>query len=417
MVHKVYEIYELMPKKDCGLCGNPTCRTSARKIAAGDMSPEKCFNLKLPEYERNLECIREILKEEIESGTKHPVELEKEGVTYINPCEGEAGRIAAETKLVSGSKDTMHDLKYSFFDPFVMCWALNTSELYTDVRCSPKLGVARINLDDKTVMIFQDGRINVRKAKDRNDAIQTIRLVSRTLWASIICSYCGNAIVDCAAGVCENCLTKVCPALAGGPPDPNGSIALLTDQTTVSAIFDRAKKLKTGKYLNKGFRDLDFANTTIKKAYQDLLNGQFSIKLINSINKKLVEANNSAIHFVETTSQVQDATIGLILAGVTLDTFRISDGLASLIQLKKPIQGELSSLLTQAVKIAEQAYQSLREVDPDQAKQSTIKFMEFMKEWTISCREKQNYDSMIAIEKIAINGSYIARLSTKPLPT
>ncbi|HYB92614.1 MAG TPA: hypothetical protein VED00_00505, partial [archaeon] len=71
----------------------------------------------------------------------------------------------------------------------------------------------------------------------------------------------------------------------------------------------------------------------------------------------------------------------------------------------------------QAVKIAEQAYQSLREVDPDQAKQSTIKFMEFMKEWTISCREKQNYDSMIAIEKIAINGSYIARLSTKPLPT
>jgi len=33
VAHSFHELYELMPKKDCGLCNNPSCRTMARKIA------------------------------------------------------------------------------------------------------------------------------------------------------------------------------------------------------------------------------------------------------------------------------------------------------------------------------------------------------------------------------------------------
>jgi len=417
MAHTIYDIYELMPKKDCGLCGNPSCRTSARKIATGDMSPGQCVNLKLPEYEKNLERIQRILKEGVEFGAKGTVVIGEEGIAYIHPCISEAGRVAAETKLTSGPEGRVDNLKYGFFDPFMMCWALGTSGLYKDVRCSPKLGVARINIDDKTVMVFQDGRINVRKAKDKNDAIQTIRLVSRSLWASIICSCCGNAGVDCASGGCEDCLTKVCPVLAGGPPDPMASTKAPTGQTTGSTIFDRAKKLETGKLFEKGFQDLDQAMDALRKSGQELSEGNFDSKSIDLLTEKLAEANNLAIRFVVETPRVQDATIGLILAGVTLDITRMSEGLATLIHSKRPIEKELRNILIEAISIAEQAYKSLRTVNPDQAKQITSRYAEFRKEWAKSFREKENRDSLVAIEKIATNGFYIARLLTKPLPT
>ncbi|RLI44194.1 hypothetical protein DRO69_07945, partial [Candidatus Bathyarchaeota archaeon] len=60
-----------MPKLDCGLCGNPSCRTMARKIATGDTKPEQCFNISTRiEYKQNLQKIKQLLREGIEIRAK-----------------------------------------------------------------------------------------------------------------------------------------------------------------------------------------------------------------------------------------------------------------------------------------------------------------------------------------------------------
>ncbi len=414
----VRDIYELMPKKDCGLCGNPSCRTAARKIATGDMTVDQCANLKLHEFKENKERILQLLKEGVEVGAKGTIVIGEEGITYIHPCISEAGRVAAEAKLTSGPEGTVQNLKYGFFDPIVMCWALNTSGLFKNVRCSPRLGTAIINLNGKTVTVFHDGRITVRRAKDKQDAIQAIRLTSRALWASIICSCCGNAGVDCASGGCEDCLTKICPVLAGGPPDPLSASTSPTGQTTGSTIFERAKTIETGKYFEKGFQNLDQAMEAVNQSAHWILNGRFSSKQMDSIKVKIDEANNLAIRFVVETPRVQDATMGLILAGVTLDVTRMLEGLEVLVRSNKQPSEELKELLLTAVEIAGQAYQALRAVNLDQAKQITSKYVEFKKAWGEAFRKnKEEQDMLVAIEKIAANGFYIARLLTKPLPT
>jgi len=410
-----HELYQLFPKLDCGLCGNPSCRTTARKLATGEATIEQCVNLGRPEFQQNRERILGILKEGVEIGAKGTIVIDETGVTYIHPCVSEAGRVAAESKLSSGPEGTV-DLKFGFFDPMMICWALNAAGLFTDVRCSPNLGVARVNIGDKTVMVSKDGRINVRRARDKKDAVETIRLISRSLWGAIICSCCGNAGVDCASGGCEDCLTRVCPVIAGGPPDPTGSKPGPTEQTTASTIFDRAKALPTSSYFDEGSERLDEALEIVMEIGERMLKGSPDMKLIERARQKISEVNKLAIRFVVETPRVQDATIGLILAGVALDVNRMAEAVNMLAQQKTLISNELKNLLRRAVEVATEAYWAYREVNADQAKRAIDKYTTFRKKWTDAFRESSEKEALVAVEKLAVNGFYIARLLTKPLP-
>lgn len=417
MPHNFHELYSLMPKLDCGLCGNPSCQTTARKIAVGDFKPEECLPLSaLPEFKENLQEIKQLVHEGIGIGAKGTVVNEETGITYIHPCITEAGKVAAETRLTSGTEDATY-LKYGFYDPLQLCAILNTTELFHDVKCSPSLGIGRVHLDDKTVLVYKDGRINVRQARDKEDAIRTIRQVSRSLWGAIICT-CGNASVDCASGGCEQCQIQICPVISGGPPEPTVTNRSPKQQTTASIIFERVKTLETRKHFEEGMKQLDeafslFREASLKFLEEHLVNGS----TLRMVEEKIVQVNKLAMRFIVETSNVYDASIGLILSGVAMDLSRIVGELKRLTSSKSEFSSlAFTRLLSEAVNIAVEAYNSFRTINFEEARQVASRYKEFRKQWREAFREMPQKDLLIAIEKIAVNGFYMSRLLTKPLP-
>jgi len=390
----------------------------ARKIATGDAKPEQCVNLSTRlEYQENLQEIRQLLREGVEIRAKGTIVIEETGVTYIHPCISEAGKVTAEARLTSGPEGAV-DLKYGFYDPIQLCTMLNMAGFFEDVRCSPSLGIGRVTVDDKTILIYKDGRINVRRAKDREDAVQTIRLVSRSLWGAIICSCCGNAGVDCASGGCEDCVTRVCPVIGGGPPDPTVTSRGPIQQTTASTIFDRVKALETKRYFEEGVRQLDEAFEIFREASLKFLEKQVVDKpALKSIGEKIAQVNKSAIKFIVETPSVYDAAIGLILSGVAMDLTRMVNGLEIVMSSKEALSPKLKEFFFEAVSIATEAYHNFRTVDFEKAKRIADRYAKFRKEWTEAFRKMPEKEVLAGIEKISVNGFYISRLLVKPLPT
>jgi ArsR family metal-binding transcriptional regulator len=417
MPHSLHELYNLMPKLDCGLCGNPSCQTMARKIAAGDVKPEECLPLSaLLRFRENLQKIKQLVHERIEIGAKGRVVNEETGVTYIHPCITEAGKVAAEARLTS-SAEGAPDLKYGFYDTLQLCAILNTTEFFQDVKCSPSLGIGRVHVDDKTVLVYKDGRINVRKAKDREDAIHIIRQVSRSLWGAIICT-CGNASVDCASGGCEQCQIQICPVISGGPPEPTVTNRSPKQQTTASTIFERVRTQETRKHFEEGMKQLDeafslFQQASLKFLKEHSVNGS----ALRLVEEKIVQVNKLAMRFIVETSNVYDASIGLILSGVAMDLSRIVGGLKRLTSSKSEFSSlAFTRLLSEAVDIAVEAYNSFRTNNFKGARHVASRYEEFRKQWREAFREMPQKDLLIAIEKIAVNGFYMSRLLIKPLP-
>ncbi|MFX1485033.1 MAG: (Fe-S)-binding protein, partial [Promethearchaeota archaeon] len=49
------EMYNLLPKTNCKLCGPKTCMAFATKLALGEVKPEDCPPLLEEGFEKNLE--------------------------------------------------------------------------------------------------------------------------------------------------------------------------------------------------------------------------------------------------------------------------------------------------------------------------------------------------------------------------
>jgi len=94
-------------------------------------------------------------------------------VNYIQPCISEKGKIMAEAQLECGQKGR-------FFDKEKMCKVLQNS-LFKDVKCSKNLGVAKVEYKNKTIILNHKGKIDVRKAWDKEDALATIKLMAKVL--------------------------------------------------------------------------------------------------------------------------------------------------------------------------------------------------------------------------------------------
>lgn len=417
MPHSLHELYSFMPKLDCGLCSNPSCQTMARKIAAGNLEPEKCLPLSvLPEFKGNLRKVKRMVLEGVEIGLKDTVIIDKKSVTYIRPCITEAGKVSAEARLMWVPQN-VEDLRYGFYDPLRLCSILSTTKFFQDVKCSPRLGIGRVHVDDKTVLIYKDGRVNVRKAEDKEDAMHTIRMVSRSLWGAIICS-CGNASVDCASGGCDQCQTRICPVMRNGPPDPTAKNRSPTQQVKVSAIYEKVTTLKTRKHFEEGMKQLDeafslFKQVSVKFLKEQSVNGS----TLEQIAAKIVQVDRLAVRFIVETSNVCDASFGLILSGVATDLSRIADALKSLTSLKAKFSSPAySRLLSEAMSIAIEAYNSFRLVNLEGRRQTAYRYEGFRKQWMNTFEEMTQKALLIAIEKIAVNGFYMSRLLTKPFP-
>jgi CO dehydrogenase/acetyl-CoA synthase gamma subunit (corrinoid Fe-S protein) len=50
-MHKRQQIYDMLPKIDCGACGAPTCMTFAEDVVKGDAEAEECVFLTMKTFE------------------------------------------------------------------------------------------------------------------------------------------------------------------------------------------------------------------------------------------------------------------------------------------------------------------------------------------------------------------------------
>ncbi len=165
-------------------------------------------------------------------------------------------------------------------------------------------------------------------------------------------------------------------------------------------------------------KQLDDAFDVFEKASLKFLEKQvFDSSALKAIEDKIAKANKSAIKFIAETPGVYNAAIGLILNGVAIDLTRITDGLKRVTSSKKPLSPKLKELFSEAVSIATEAYHAFRAVDLEKAKRISDRYTMFRKRWTEAFKEMLEKDVLTGIEKIAVNGFYMSRLLTKPLPT
>lgn len=111
---------------------------------------------------------------------------EESQVIEVNPC-AEDQRMTLESKL--RTKDGT-ERKGLYFDSVKMCDILNKARDFRKVRCSTELGYAIVEYEDKNIHIWKQGKIIIRRAKDREDAVKTLQMISKMLSEAVIRKTC-----------------------------------------------------------------------------------------------------------------------------------------------------------------------------------------------------------------------------------
>lgn len=162
-----YELYKKFPQVDCGYCGNASCVTALRKYCIGKFSLEECLYFKKGLYN----------KEDFKDKPAPTASTIPAGLKYISPCPSDSSMVTAEASLNSASN------RLDYFD-FITAEKL-FGRNYGAMNISPTLGIARFEIDGKAVMAFFDGRVLIRRALDKEDALWHLRTSIRRLWAAV----------------------------------------------------------------------------------------------------------------------------------------------------------------------------------------------------------------------------------------
>lgn len=386
------DILELLPEYDCGLCGNPRCMTFSRRILLGLQKPNECLFLSL----ENLEKIKGIAGEP-DIKRKHPHPNQDGDIIEINPCT-EDGFVTLETQL--RSKVMAQDLFADFFDQYQLCQSLTEADIFDKMNCSPKMGYALAEISGKRTHVFKTGKIIMRRADDKEDALSTLAKISNMLMPARLCS-CNNALVDCFGGSCKIC--------------SEGSCAALIDATEIEEGYE-SKGYNIGKVLKEmdweSYQEL-FDNfklvaeifSIIRKIDEDLRDGK-EIDIDSYKNNTNELANRIHKSCVETQLQNSDVSktlIALTQCGLVKDLLRARDGLLSLKQ-----KGD-SDLYEKATGILFDAYSAFEKRDQEKIKDIKNRYKEFI----TPAKEKMIPFGLI---KVAANGFYISRILGKPAP-
>jgi len=83
-------------------------------------------------------------------------------IRLARPCVDDPTRYIAESRFQHG------------FDMKALCAHLRKCAM-SDLKCSESLGVARFELDDKQVMLYRNGRVDIRRTIDVDDARQFLK--------------------------------------------------------------------------------------------------------------------------------------------------------------------------------------------------------------------------------------------------
>jgi len=380
-----YELNTLMPQKNCGYCGWPSCSTLARRMTTGEAKPSDCIYLSMPKFSENKAKIQNILNDGIKIGIRMPTHSEK--VTLIRPCTTENGKVTATAQLILPTNDK--ELKYGFFDPFALCDVLNNYRSFDDIKCSEKMGIARIDYDGKSILVFGNGKIKVRKARDKEDVLASINLISKIMWGTIICPDCGCNVIDCASGGCQKC------------SDPGKSIlntlpVIDSDKTLRREVKDikiaeKLETIQTNKKFAEGIKTLDTAVTDFKKS----MGKDVDLEDLSNKMKKI------SLNYIIKTEKIEDAAFGIVLMGITKD-------------LKKAIEAattvDPNEHVKKAVELVADAYFAFKNSDLKKGGEIEERYQRFSEKITKLKDKKGSKPWILEIEKIARNGKNIAQI-------
>ena len=87
-------------------------------------------------------------------------------INYIKPCTMEKGKKMARILLRKVPKGFLEKLDHSIFDEF---------------NFFPEMGLAKIRISRKHIMIFQTGEISIRAAENEKDVLETADLFASLL--------------------------------------------------------------------------------------------------------------------------------------------------------------------------------------------------------------------------------------------
>jgi len=326
-------------------------------------------------------------------------------ITYLRPCVTEVGKISAETHLAPGHEESA-DSTLAFFDSARLCWALNSSQIFNRVKCSEKLGIAKVDVNGKTIVISKGGRINVRRAENEEDALRTTRLVTKAAWPAMVCSTCGKAVLECVAGLCDRCTGKDCPFLLGGPPEAASISARASKTKTVGEILMEFEASQ-----QPVFREvkcnLDEAFQTLSCAIVTPSTDDAFVGVEDAVAKKLEAGKLLAQRLIAHSQRQIDASAGLALMAVAVNLESLKYAVCKLGRLAQSHHGPL--MAEEAWRIATEGYKSLWQKNPVRG-QELAKLRTRLKRRLDRSKEKRQSDLRKSLEKVAELGLHLSRI-------
>lgn len=188
------------PEIDCGLCGFPTCATFARLLVTENTEITKCPIISLDVYSEQQEELTTILTDS-RNIIKPAPEQPEGGVLLSKPCMDAPDLLMAEMRIFNGVRPGSPQI-FGVLDPVILCWLLDcVSSRYQDMRCSKELAYAWGDMEETKVHILRDGRVRMRRAKGKEHALESFRIIERTVIGATICNCCGHDLFSVLAGL------------------------------------------------------------------------------------------------------------------------------------------------------------------------------------------------------------------------
>jgi hypothetical protein len=292
------------------------------------------------------------------------------------------------------------DLFSDFFDQFQLCSSLNEVEFFDKMNCSAKMGYALGERKGKRAHVFKTGKIIMRRADDKDDALITLSAISRVLMPARLCS-CNNTLVDCFGGSCDSCTEGACAALIDAV---NAKEDYHKDGVTVGKVLEEMD-LKDHDKLAENFKLLSDLASEIREIQKELKEGNIkdADKRKNETDEIVNRLQKNCMEYVLFKTDIKETVVALTQYGVGRDLVRARDGLLS---LKESVKNEFYN---EATGFLFDAFSAFEKKDAVESKEIQEKFGKFKSVYEKGTLPWELY-------KVAANGFYISRVLGKPVP-
>jgi hypothetical protein len=246
----------------------------------------------------------------------------------------------------------------------------------------------------------------MRRAYDRRDAYETLAMISKSLWPSVICPE-GCSVQECMSCSCPDCRDHVCSGVSWWVRDvPYKEMAMVEFLKDILVSKDEVDAKAVSMYKD-GIAVIETLVAELKKAEEAIRTGgrEALEDVRKSFHGKHMELAKQSVKIL-VGSEGPAAMLGMILKGAETNMRNIGKGLFSIRRTSK------DPLFEKAYDIALRGVSVFTGLDIDGASELLKDYQGFLKNW-----KGQPYTSEGEfILKIASYGSFMAMMLGRPIP-